>query len=77
MRNSYPLRIIEARDASGAMYDLERLGARLVALLGDGGDLAACAAGVLADVAAFSAELDDDRTLLLVRPRGGGGSVSP
>jgi hypothetical protein len=48
-----------------------------VALLGDGGDLAACAAGVLADVAAFSAELDDDRTLLLVRPRGGGGSVSP
>lgn len=69
--------IIEARDASGAMFDLERLGARLVALLGDGGDLAACAAGVLADVAAFSAELDDDRTLLLVRPRGGGGSVSP
>jgi serine phosphatase RsbU (regulator of sigma subunit) len=69
--------IIEARDASGAMYDLERLGERLGALLGDGGDLAACAAAVLADVAAFSAERDDDRTLLLVRPRGGGGSVSP
>ncbi|MFO0625878.1 MAG: SpoIIE family protein phosphatase [Polyangiales bacterium] len=69
--------IIEARDASGAMYDLARLGERLGALLGEGRDLASCAVAVLAEVDAFSAERDDDRTLLLVRPRAGGGSVSP
>ena len=58
--------LIEARDAGGEMYGLDRLIARLDGGL-RGGDLAACAEGILADVRAFAPERDDDRTVLLAR----------
>ncbi len=59
--------VIEARGAGGEMYDLARLCARLAEGLRGGGDLAACAEAVLADVRAFAPERDDDRTVLLAR----------
>lgn len=59
--------MIEARNADGEMYDLARLCARLAEGLRGGGDLAACAEAVLADVRAFAPERDDDRTVLLAR----------
>lgn len=58
--------VIEARDAEGEMYGLERLAAALADGL-RGGDLAACAARILADVRGFATERDDDRTVLLAR----------
>ncbi len=61
--------IIEAQDPDGAMYDLDRLCARLTALLAEGRSLDDCAAALHADVEAFSAVRDDDRTVLLVRRR--------
>jgi len=67
--------IIEAHDAEGALYDLDRLGQRLTALLGEGRSLGDCAAALHADVEGFSSERDDDRTVLLVRRLPGADAV--
>ena len=59
--------LIEARNAAGEIYDLERLTRKTIDLVTTGQSLDACAAALLADVAAFAPEQDDDRTVLFVR----------
>lgn len=61
--------LIEARDPAGAMFDLAGLVKSVESHLSNGADLDAAVSGIFADVAAFAAEQDDDRTLLLVQRR--------
>lgn len=59
--------IIEARDAGGEMYDLERLIESVSRGLRAGCSLDDVATGVLDAVSTFAPAQDDDRTVLLVR----------
>ena len=59
--------ITEARNAEGEMFGLERLSSEVTELVSSGRALADCATELLAKVAAFAPEQDDDRTVLFIR----------
>lgn len=59
--------LLEARNADGEMYGLDRLTVKATELVATSGSLEKCAADLLADVAAFAPQQDDDRTVFLVR----------
>lgn len=59
--------IIEARNRAGEFYDVHRLGDRVARILAAGGSLNDCAVELLADVDSFSADQEDDRTILFAR----------